>query len=55
MSYKCGFDLALLFTFIFDHCLQLLFEAFMPATNVQMQRDVAARLLINNVLPVVKR
>lgn len=42
-------------TFIFNHGLQLLLQAFMPATNVQMQRDVAARLLVNHLLPLIKR
>lgn len=41
-------------TIVFDQCLQLLVQAFMPATDVQVQREVAACPLLSCLPPLIK-
>lgn len=45
-----NFDL----TFVFDERLQLLVQSFMPASDVQVKREVTTRLLLCSLPPLVK-
>lgn len=55
LKHSCVASCCCVLTFVLDERLQLLLQAVVPACDVQMKREVAARLLLGQLPPLLKR